>query len=287
MWNRLRASERLLLVYFVYVAGISPWFPQAGWRPLAIAVTVAALLAVVARIPGKGFAITRDWLALGLMLAAYKSMNWFTPLQRDFHLERAWILWDHRVLYNWGWQARIESTGGLLPAWLEICYALVYAVGPFTLAMLYVHRRWKDTDRVLLLYLLGSLLAYGLFPYFPSEPPRTVFPGAEAPHTITFLRHFNLWVVGGYGIHSSVFPSAHVSSAFSAAWALLLLLRQNRVIGWGMLFYAVSVALATVYGRYHYAVDALAGFGVSLVPLAVGLLMKTRMTSVEQDRYLQ
>ncbi len=70
----------------------------------------------------------------------------------------------------------------------------------------------------------------------------------------------NLWLVGDYGIHSSVFPSAHVSSAFSAAWALFGLLPERKRFGWGMLVYAVSVAVATVYGRYHYAADAVAGF---------------------------
>ena len=75
--------------------------------------------------------------------------------------------------------------------------------------------------------------------------------------------------MNGYGIHSSVFPSAHVSSAFSAGWALLLYLPDRKRYGVGMLIYAASVAVAAVYGRYHYAVDVVAGFGVSLV--AAGL----------------
>ena len=76
------------------------------------------------------------------------------------------------------------------------------------------------------------------------------------PNVMTALRQLNLWLVGDYGIHSSVFPSAHVSSAFSAAWALLAYLPERKRFGWGMLVYAVSVAVATVYGRYHYAADA-------------------------------
>ena len=35
---------------------------------------------------------------------------------------------------------------------------------------------------------------------------------------------------------------------------------------------AVLIATATVYGRYHYVVDALVGFAVSVVALALGLL---------------
>ena len=36
-----------------------------------------------------------------------------------------------------------------------------------------------------------------------------------------------------------------------------------------MAAYAVSVAVATVYGRYHYAADAVAGFAVSLLAVAI------------------
>jgi membrane-associated phospholipid phosphatase len=43
-----------------------------------------------------------------------------------------------------------------------------------------------------------------------------------------------------------------------------------------MLIYAVSVSVATVYGRYHYVPDVLAGFGVSLVAAGVCLLIRTR-----------
>jgi membrane-associated phospholipid phosphatase len=39
-----------------------------------------------------------------------------------------------------------------------------------------------------------------------------------------------------------------------------------------MLIYASSVSVATVYGRYHYAVDALAGLGVSVIAAGIVLL---------------
>src|SRR5260370_39962707 len=143
---------------------------------------------------------------------------------------------------------------------------------------MYVWRRRDLLDRVLFVYLFGTLLAYALFPVFPSQPPRTVCPGADLPGMTSAFRRFNLFLVRGYGIHSSVFPSAHVSSAFSAAWAVLLFVRSQRRVGWAMLIYAVSVSLATVYGRYHYAVDAVAGLGISLVALAVGIWIRWRST---------
>ena len=43
-----------------------------------------------------------------------------------------------------------------------------------------------------------------------------------------------------------------------------------------MLAYAISVSIATVYGRYHYGVDALAGFGVSLLAIPAAHFARER-----------
>jgi membrane-associated phospholipid phosphatase len=265
----LRSSEWLLIGYFSYVALFSTHFPL----PLALAFLVACLMAVLAYGESHGnqkfFSIARDWVPLVLTLVAYREMDWFAPPAWDHHLEFRWIEWDRTILHGWGF-------GPVLSSYLEFCYLLVYAVGPFTVAVPYFERRRERVNQVLFLYLLGTLLAYALFPFFPSEPPRTLFAGSDLPHVMTSLRRFNLWIVNGYGIHSSVFPSAHVSSAFSAAWALLRYLPGRKTIGWGMLIYAISVAVAAVYGRYHYGVDVLAGFAVSLVAVGIVLAAKKR-----------
>ncbi len=264
---KLRSAEWLLTVYFAYVALISAIFPvPLKLASLAIAVLVPALFAALARGRHVGFDMARDWVAVGLVLVAYREMDWFSTLPRNFHLELTWLNWDRAILYQWGLQRAIESLGALVPAYLELCYALVYAVPPFVVAVLYFQHRRKRVNGVVFLYLLGTLLAYALFPFFPSDPPRVAFGASDMPNVMTPLRQLNLWLVGSYGIHSSVFPSAHVSSAFSAAWALMAYLPERRRYGIGMLVYAVSVAVATVYGRYHYAADAVAGLAVSLVP---------------------
>jgi hypothetical protein len=45
--------------------------------------------------------------------------------------------------------------------------------------------------------------------------------------------------------------------------------KRRRLI-WGYGIYAVVVAVATVYGRYHYAIDAVAGATVGLAAYALG-----------------
>ena len=266
---RLRSSEWLLLAYFAYVAILSLFFIPT-WKPWILAAAVTALVLRLAR--KKSW--IRDLAPLLFTLAAFREMNWFTPAVHDYHLEQTWIVWDRVLLDDYGLRAAIESTRWLLPVFFELCYALVYAVAPVALWALFANGRRDRVNQLWLAYLAGTLGAYALFPYFPSEPPRTAFAGQDLPHVVTFLRRFNLWIVGHYGIHASVFPSAHVSSALSAAWGLLATIPERRWIGWTMAVYGLCVGLATVYGRYHYAVDGAAGITVSFLGLAAVYLNK-------------
>jgi membrane-associated phospholipid phosphatase len=63
----------------------------------------------------------------------------------------------------------------------------------------------------------------------------------------------------------SVFPSAHVSGSFSAAFGMMGLVARPVWIGRAMLVLAVLIAISTVYGRYHYAADAAAGLTIAVV----------------------
>ena len=164
---------------------------------------------------------------------------------------------------------RIELLGPLVPSVLEIAYSLVYALGPFSVAILYLYRRRERVDQFLFLFALGVLLCYAQFPFWPSEPPRTVFPGEDFPSYDTVFRRFNWWMLGGYGIHTSVFPSAHVAGAFSAALGMWFSLPEHRWVGRLLLVMAVLIATATVYGRYHYLADAAAGLAVAVLALAI------------------
>jgi membrane-associated phospholipid phosphatase len=263
----LRPYEWLIIAYFSYVAAIAPFFIPHGehrWLGALVAAVTAAILFGLTRY----YSILRDWAPIGFTLAAYREMNWFTSGTHDHHLERAWVVWDRWLLDAAHLRASIESLGALLPSFLELCYVLVYAVAPISLTILFLNSpaslRRERVKTFWLAYLAGTLAAYALFPYFPSDPPRTVFAGADLPAVTTVFRRFNLAILGEYGIHSSVFPSAHVSAAFACAWGLLLAMPDRRRFGWTLAAYALIVAIATIYGRYHFAADAVAGFAVSL-----------------------
>ena len=122
---------------------------------------------------------------------------------------------------------------------------------------------------VAVVFVLGVLLCYAQFPFWPSEPPRVVFFGQDFPAYDTVFRRFNLWMLGNYGIHTSVFPSAHVAGAFSAAFGMRYAMPSHRWLNRGLFVIATLIAVATVYGRYHYLADATAGLLIAVFVAAL------------------
>jgi membrane-associated phospholipid phosphatase len=262
---RYRTCEWVLLAYYAYVTALSVAYGLPAMRA-ALILTGAALLLQALSHPK--VVAARDWAVPGLVLVAYREMDWFSAAHKARALERQWLEWDHRYLFDHGFREAVEALGSLPPMLFELSYLLVYGIGVFLLSAFYLAGRRDRANGYLTTYLIGTLLAYALFPYFPSDPPRVLFPDMDMPRVLTWARRVNLALVGGYGIHSSVFPSAHVSSAFSAAWGAVRYLPERPWIGRAALAYAVVVSLATIYGRYHYGADALAGVAVSLAALA-------------------
>jgi membrane-associated phospholipid phosphatase len=262
-----------MIGYFLYAAVMSAVLPVAsavtsftlGLNLTLIGLFVAMAYAGRMSPHSAALSIVRDWFPLAVLLLAYREMGWFAPAHHTFELEKGWIVWDRLLLSDWGLQAAIEAFGPVLPSLLEICYSLVYSIGPLCLAALYIWGRRERADALLFRFLLGTVLSYALFPYFPSEPPRTVFPMENLPAFDTVFRQFNWWLLGNQGIHTSVFPSAHVSSAYAGAFALFRVMPERKWVGWALTLLATGIFWATIYGRYHYAVDAAAGLVIAAV----------------------
>ena len=287
----VRWSEWVVLLFLVWAAVLAWWFPAAPAVRHRIElinpalIFVCALLIYLNSVRGSlALSVARDWLPLAIGLFAYQEMGWFAVPHAPA-LELRWVMWD-RLILRGGGKAVIECLGPLLPALLEIAYSLVYTLAPFALAILYVYRRQARADRLLFIFCLAVLLCYAQFPFWPSEPPRAVFFGEDFPAYDTIFRGFNWWMLGHAGIHTAVFPSAHVAGAFACAFGMRLALPERRwasrllfsmavliAVASRLLFsMAVLIAVATVYGRYHYAADAAAGLSLALFAFSAGLV---------------
>ena len=261
----VRKGEWVIAVFLMYASSLAAVMPiDGGIRFRTISVNVAILLAYGLLVTARrsslsgALSILRDWLPLAFALLAYQEMGWFAVPHSTHSMETQWVAWD-RVVLNGGLRAAIESVGPLIPAVLEISYSLVYALAPFSLVTLHTYGRRDRVDHFTFVFLAGVLLCYAQYPFWPSDPPRTLFPNDDLPTYLTVFRRFNLWMLGKGGIHTSVFPSGHVGAAFAVAAGMVAALPEHKWVGRLLTAIAVLIAVATVYGRYHYLTDATAG----------------------------
>jgi len=250
-------------------------------------------------------AIVRDWIPCVLILVAYRESGLFVTPDPTHHLDNLFIRMDDVLLKNSWVVDLLTATSPWLQRYLEFAYFLCYPSVPLGIGALYLARRISRRRAQELLIaaatvstesdpsgdrhhdpafierryrtaieqfwttvLLAVLTCYVLFPFFPLTPPRELFRDLPGPQVAPLLRGMNHWILGRYAVGASLFPSGHVAAVTALALAIRAYLPRTGV---AFIVLAVSIAAATVYGRYHYAADALAG---ALVGIAGYLVTK-------------
>ena len=99
----------------------------------------------------------------------------------------------------------------------------------------------------------------------PSAPPHLEFPRVDLPQYLSALRRLNLWLQQRADITTGVFPSGHVTVAIACLLGFKRAMPDRTRFLRSLHFYAALLMLATIYGRYHYAVDVFAAVGVACV----------------------
>jgi membrane-associated phospholipid phosphatase len=262
-----RTSEKVAIAYFAFTAVMLSFNAVPAYQyglALLIPFAVAAAVALEARYSAPWSRVLRDWAALGLILLAYRQVDWFAGKPALTHFQQIWVGWDHRILDDGGLRAVLESAGSFVPSLLEAIYLLLYAVPAACMGAFYWYGQRCRIDRFITTLFVGTFCAYALLPYFPTAPPRIAFPAEDIALAAGLWRKINIWLFEHCDISTSVFPSGHVAVAFSSAFGLLRAIPERRWLCSSVFAIAALVFTATVYCRYHYAVDGIASIGISI-----------------------
>jgi len=219
--------------------------------------------------------VAREFLALGLIVPGYWSLGLLSTA-RFSPWQPIWVGWDRWLLYDFGMRAGVEQFGAAIPFVLELAYLLLYAFPPAALLTLNLVDRRDRIGRYLFILFLGTFMAYLLLPVWPVSSPRLAYPGADLPGFAGFPRSVNVWVLDNLDILTSVFPSGHVAVAMSNAFGLVVAVPNRKRI-WGTAFVMAGlVYAATIYGRYHYAMDGFASIVIATAAWRVGAWLDAR-----------
>ena len=305
----LRVGEKILLGFFTYATVASFAFHlslRERAMLLALNLTVGVVVIALSQTAKGGsdalFAVLRDWFPAVLVLVAYRESGLFITPDPTHHLDYLFIRFDRWLLSSGLILGMLRAGSPWLQYYLEVAYLFCYPLVPLGIGSLYWARareaRFRQvqspgtlTPSPVLLEspaevaggrqsafgekcidffwtaVLGAVLcSYFLFPFFPLTPPRTLFNDLPGPAVQPLLRHINLWLLGKYSVQACLFPSGHVAAVIATALAVRKFLPRLGIV---FILVALSISVATVYGRYHYAVDAVAGGLVALLAYQV------------------
>jgi len=148
---------------------------------------------------------------------------------------------------------------------LEVAYLMVYPLMPLSLAMLYATHSRQFVDYYWIVVLLATYVCFAITPFVRAMPPRALDTHEKFRMPPSKLGAFNRYILRHGSIQAITFPSAHVASSLAAS---LVLLRVQPWAGLILLLIALSIAVATVMGGYHYAADALLAAVLAIVVFA-------------------
>ncbi|MFZ0962464.1 MAG: phosphatase PAP2 family protein [Terriglobia bacterium] len=282
--------EQIALAFFAYITLAA--FPfHLSARELGViislnALTLATLMTLNRnRQRANWLAAAADFLPAVLILVAYRESGLLLIPDSSHHLDYLFIQWDRVLLHNQFVPAVLQVGAPWFEHYLEFAYMLCYPLVPLGVAAIHFVSRGKDkpaAERAMndfwATVLLATLFCYAVYPFFPLTPPRVLFGDLPGPHVEPLLRQWNFWLLDHYSVQACIFPSGHVAAATAVALAVR---KHAPRLGVLFLFLAASVAIATIYGRYHYAADAFVG---ALVGVAAYLTSQAIQHRFSNDR---
>lgn len=213
--------------------------------------------------------IMRDWFPFLVILLMYYSL-WgdATHLLVTTDRDAALIAWDQRLF---GFQASLALQRFVSPpltAWMQFAYAFHIWNIPLVACFVYLRRprpRFREMMCGLMVISFFGLLGYLLVPAIgPMYTLRDHYTVPLSQPLVLFNRQMDFMDYAR--IRRDVFPSLHVGISF-VVW--LYAYRNSRRLFWILAPLVLSLWVSTVYLRYHYLVDCLAGF--ALAPACFGL----------------
>lgn len=266
----LSPADKVAVAYVLLIALLVVIFRgrvDLWWQLLighALAVSAIVLLAYVSR--GNRYSLVRGWYPVAFIPLTYKELTYLIPLinPRQFDAELAELdfamLGAHATL----WIERL--TFPLLTEVLQICYACYYFLPIILGAVLWRKGRFDRFYFFVFIIVLAFYLSYLGYVAVPVIGPRFYPPIQEAqsfPLTGVWLyQTIRETLDQAEGRTFDCFPSGHT------ALTLLVLYyarRFHRRTFWWLLPVGSALVFSTVYLRYHYVIDVIAGALLALL----------------------
>jgi membrane-associated phospholipid phosphatase len=162
---------------------------------------------------------------------------------------------------------------------MQLFYFTYFAYLVIVGLALYLRRDWRGYWSVMTYSMAGYMIGYFIAMFFPIESPWFSMAGwwhgplQGGPFTamMSFIEHYGR-------VRGAAFPSAHVTGATAALWGAW---KFRRWLFWALLPLYLAMCFSTIWGRYHYCADVLAGILTGTLGYAIGSWLMTREGAIK------
>jgi len=279
--TRFWAVDKVILAYFsLSVLVILGWWSRLPDALLLLAANLlgGALIVYQVKRPNVSSWIFRNWYPLPFVASCYKEMALFIPAVRGTDADRALADLDFRI---WGanptvWLERVHHPW--LTEFLQAAYTLFIPAVLYVAWLLWRRRQYNEFQYYAFLIALGFLASYIGYLAVPARGPRFLLKD---------LQHFpldGLWLFDSMqrmldkleSAHYDCFPSGHTELTILAWWGSRMVSKRLFHL---YCAYTPCIIFATVYLRYHYSVDLLAGAVTAAILIVAAPVFYQRLSS--------
>ena len=270
----LTASYLVITAALIAILGTT--VPGRVWLVAAHLTLAGSLLILNRARPSAGILrVIRDWHPLMLFPLLYKEVELLAPVLGDWRLTAAIPAWESALFAGQPSLYLSEQLAFVpLSEYLHFCYLSYVVVIPSVSAYWYVSGRQGAFGELLLLLSTVLLGSYLFFILLPVDSPYYLSQRLGPPLSGHFFFDLVHQISARGGARGGAFPSAHVSGAVVVS---LVAWRHQRRLAYLLVAITGSVMFATVYGRFHYVLDTLAGAALAIaVVVAYRFLSRDR-----------
>jgi membrane-associated phospholipid phosphatase len=286
-WRACGAFEWVTFIYLCWILVLLCVFHRnlphaAGYFAIhcALAAGIIAVAWAGVRSENRALQFARHWYPLALYIFLFEELQGLVHAIFPGWFDRWLILFDYNFagVHPAAWMARLATPA--LNDFMQFSYMTYFLYLVILPAILYAQNQRTAFWTVMVATAIAHYSVYVVAVLFPVESPYFALAslhlapltGGGFTATIEFIEKFGR-------VHGAAFPSAHVAGSLVA---LLAARRYKPWLFWLCLPFFSSMCVATVYGRYHYVADVLAGMAVGAIGWAAGQWVMEREAATPQ-----
>jgi membrane-associated phospholipid phosphatase len=254
----------LLIFFHQNVANAARYFAIHA----AVGIGIVCLVRAAADSRNEALRFARHWYPLPLYIFLFEELQGLVHIIYPGWFDRWFIEFDYNFagVHPSVWLARFSNPA--LNDFMQFAYMTYFLYLVVLPAILYSQRERLAYWTVMVSTAIAHYSVYVIAVLLPVESPYHALASLQSkPLTggtftaaIDLIEHFAR-------VHGAAFPSAHVAGSMVA---ILASWRYRRWLFWICLPFFASMCVATVYGRYHYVADVLAGLAVGVCGFFMG-----------------